>query len=153
MASVPELTKRIFSMAGKQATMRSARSASAGRRGAETGRVARGALNGFDHRRKGVAQDHRPPGAEIVDIAVAVGVGEPGALSAFDKRRRAAHRAEGPHGRVDAAGEEALGALLEGLGTGVRMGGRLGTHRGFSIEGGASLISRIESCGCALASR
>ncbi len=88
------------------------------RGGAEAGGVAGGALDGLDHRRKGVAQDHRPPGAEVVDVAVAVGVGEPGALGALDKRRRAAHRAKGPHRRVDAAGEKALRALLEGLGTG-----------------------------------
>ena len=114
-----------------------------GRGGAEAGRVARGALNGLDHRRKGVAQNHRPPGAEVVDVAVAVGVGEPGALGALDKRRRAAHRAKGPHRRVYPAGKEALGALLKGLGTGAD--GRLrirGIHRGFSIEGQSRPVSK-----------
>ena len=54
--------------------------------------------------------------------------------SALDERRRAAHRAKGPHGRIDAAGKEALGALLQGLGTGAEVGWRLGTHRGSSIR-------------------
>ena len=42
--------------------------------GAKAGRVARGPLNGLDHRRKGMAQDHRSPGAEVVDVAVAIGI-------------------------------------------------------------------------------
>ena len=53
-----------------------------------------------------MAQDHRAPGAEVVDVAVAVRVVEISALGAFDKRRRAAHRAESPHRRVDAAGKK-----------------------------------------------
>ncbi len=107
-----------------------------GRGGAEAGRVARGALNGFDDRRKGVAQNHRAPGAEVVDVAIAVGVVEVCALGALNEGRRATHGAKGAHGRVDAAGKEALGALLEGLGTGAD-----GGHRGFSIEGAVACSS------------
>ena len=77
-----------------------------------------GSFDGLDDRRKGVAEDHRPPGAEVVDVAVAVGVGEPRALGVGDERRGSADGAEGPDGRVDAAGEVSLGALLEGLGSG-----------------------------------
>ncbi len=47
--------------------------------GSEAGGVGGGALNGFDDGRKGVAEDHGTPGAEVVDVAVAVGVGEVGA--------------------------------------------------------------------------
>ena len=111
---------------------------------AEAGGVARRALDGLDDRRKGVAEDHRTPGAEVVDIAIAVGVDEVGALGALDEWRRAAHGAKGPHRRVDAAGKEALGAFLERLGTGVLWGVNfgapnfggpdLGGHGGFSIE-------------------
>ena len=89
-----------------------------GRGCAEAGGVARGALDRFDHRRKGVAQNHGAPGAEVVDVAIAVGVVEIRALSALDEGRRAAHGAKGADRRVDAAGKEALGALLESLGTG-----------------------------------
>ncbi len=85
-----------------------------------------------------MAQDHRSPGAEVVDVAVAVGVGEIGAFCALDKRRSAADRAEGPHGRVDAAGKEALGALLEGVGTGAGGGRGLRGHGAFSIEAARS---------------
>jgi len=38
--------------------------------GAEAGGVGCGALNGFDDRRKGVAEDHGAPGAEVVDVAL-----------------------------------------------------------------------------------
>ncbi len=89
-----------------------------GRGSAEAGGVAGCALDGFDHGRKGVAQNHGTPGAEVVDVAIAVGVEEIRALGAVDKRRIAAHGAKGTHGRVDAAGKVTLGALLEGLGTG-----------------------------------
>ena len=92
-----------------------------GRGCAEAGRVARRALDGFDHGRKGVAQNHRAPGAEVVDVAVAVGVVEIRALGALDEGRRAAHGAKGAHRRVDAAGKVALGALLEGPGNGCEL--------------------------------
>ena len=58
-----------------------------------------------------VAEDHRPPGADVVDVALAVGVAEVRALGARDEARRAADGAEGAHRRVDAAGDDALGAL------------------------------------------
>ena len=48
---------------------------------AKAGRVASRSLNGLDHRRKGMAQNHRPPGAEVVDVAVAVRVDKIRALS------------------------------------------------------------------------
>ena len=50
--------------------------------GAEAGGVRGGALDGFDDGREGVAEDHGAPGAEVVDVAVAVGVGEVGACGA-----------------------------------------------------------------------
>ena len=80
-----------------------------------------------------MAENHRPPGTEVVDIAVAIRVSEPGSLRALNKRRFTANGAKGPDGGVDSAGEETLCALLEGLGTGAG----LGAHDGFSIEGGA----------------
>ena len=53
-----------------------------------------------------MAQNHRPPGAEVVDVPVAVGVDEPRALGALNKWRRAAHGVKGPHRRIDAAGKK-----------------------------------------------
>jgi hypothetical protein len=65
-----------------------------------------------------VADDHRAPGADVVDVALAVGVPHIGALGAGDEARRAAHRTEGADGRVDAAGNGLLGAIEKLLVTG-----------------------------------
>jgi hypothetical protein len=53
-----------------------------------------------------VAEDHGTPGAEVVDVAVAVGIGEPCALGSFYEGRRAADRSKGTNRRVDAAGKK-----------------------------------------------
>src|ERR1035438_5514169 len=105
------------------------------RRSAEAGGAARGALDSLHHRWKGVAQNHRPPRTEVVDIAFAVGVEEPRSLRPLDERGLAAYRAKRPHRRVEAAGEEPFGALLKGLRFAALMSGGTGTHSGFSIEG------------------
>ena len=97
---------------------------------AEAGGVARGAFNGFDNRGKGVAQNHRPPGAEVVDVAVAVRVGDPGSVGALDKRWRAAHCAKRPHRRVDPTGKKPLGALLKDLGSCADPVWKFGIHGG-----------------------
>jgi len=138
VASVPELTKRSFSMAGIAGGDALGQVGLGGGGGAKAGGVAGGAFDGFDDRRKGVAENHGAPGAEVVDESTAVGVGKPGSLGRLNKRGRAAHRAESTHGRVDATGEESLCALLEdkgpGAGTGLESSGDWGAHVGFSIE-------------------
>jgi len=63
-----------------------------------------GLLHRFDHGRMAVAQDHRAPGADVVDVALAVGVPEVGALGARDEARRAAHGLEGAHGEFTPPG-------------------------------------------------
>ena len=73
--------------------------------------VQRRLLHGFQHRRVAVAQDHRAPGADVVDVALVVCVPEIGAMRAFHKARRAAHGPEGAHRRVDPAGDDLAGAL------------------------------------------
>ena len=105
-------------------------------RSAKTGGVAGRALNGIDGGREGVTEDHGAPGAEVVDVAIAVGIGKPGALCAREERRRSAHSAEGAHGRVHTAGEKALCTLLKGMGLCVE--GLLSerAHNAFSIEAG-----------------
>jgi len=52
----------------------------------------------------GVAEYHRPPRADIINIAAPVGVKQPRAGGALDERRLAADRPESPHRRIDAAG-------------------------------------------------
>ena len=112
---------------------------------AKAGRVARRALDRLDDGRKRVAQNHRAPGAEVVDVSIAVGVVEICALGALDEGRRSADGAKGAHRRVDAAGKEALGALLQRLRNG-RVAAReslrsefcrfqSSAHCRFSIEG------------------
>ena len=70
-----------------------------------------GALHRVDHGRVAMAQDHRTPGAYVVDIALAIGVPEIGALGALHKARRAAYGLEGAYRGIDAAGDDAAGAL------------------------------------------
>ena len=74
--------------------------------GAEGQTVRRGPLHGLDDGGVGVAEDHRAPGAHQVDVAVAVGVGQPVALGGGDEPRGAAHRGERPHRRVHPAGDD-----------------------------------------------
>ncbi len=64
---------------------------------------------------------------------------EIGAFGALDEGRSSADGAKGAHGRVDAAGEEALGALLEGLGLGVAGATQRGGER---THGGISIVAR-----------
>jgi hypothetical protein len=61
-----------------------------------------------------MAQDHRAPGADVVDVAPAFDVPQPGAFGAADEARRAADGSEGAHRRIDAAGDDALRALEGG---------------------------------------
>ena len=87
-------------------------------RGAEGEAVCRGGPDGLEHLGVGVTEDHRPPRADEVDVAVAVDVGEPGALGAGDEARDAAHTTEGPHRRVDPTGDHLASAVEEGLRSG-----------------------------------
>ena len=58
-----------------------------------------------------VAQNHRPPRADIVEPIVAVDVRDMAALCAFDKYGAAPYRAKRPHRAVHAAGQHTAGAL------------------------------------------
>ena len=89
------------------------------RRGAERQAVGRDPLHGVDDGGVGVAEDHRPPRAHQVDVAVAVGVGQPAALGRGDEPRGAADRGERPHRRVHPAGDD-----------GARVGEQLRRHLG-----------------------
>ena len=66
----------------------------------------------------GVAQDHGAPGADVVDVAVAVGVEDIGPGGAGEEDRVAADAAEGPHRGVHAPGDVALGGGEEVVGAG-----------------------------------
>jgi hypothetical protein len=75
-------------------------------------------LDGFDDGREGVPEDHGTPGAEVVDVAVAIGVPEVGAFAADDEGRVAADGAKGTDRRVDSAGKNFFCALPERTGAG-----------------------------------
>ena len=66
------------------------------------------AANGVEHRGLRVAQDQRAPRAHVVEVSLAVDVGEAGPARAVDEERRPAHGAECPDRRVDSPGEHSL---------------------------------------------
>jgi len=90
----------------------------AGSGSAETGAVARGALDRCDDFWMRVPEDERSPGADVVDVLVAVGVPHAGARTSNNDGRIAADRFEGARGRIDSTGDHALGALLQRTGFG-----------------------------------
>ena len=81
-----------------------------GRR-AETRAAMQGRLDGLDDRRMGVAEDHRAPGADVVDVAVAVDVEQVGPFGPVEEDRLAADAAERPGRAVHPAGHELFGPL------------------------------------------
>ena len=76
------------------------------------GRAEGGAARGcgahrLDHRRVGVTEDQRAERADVVDVLVAVDIGDRRAGAGGDDHRLAAHRPVGAHGGVDAARKQA----------------------------------------------
>jgi hypothetical protein len=148
-ASVPLLTRRTCSTPGTRLDDGLGQLDLALGRRAEAEAVERGLLHRLEHGRVAVAQDHRAPGADVVDVALAFGVPDVGALRALDEARRAADGAEGAHGRVDAAGDDALGAFEQGLvavahGLGFSVGG---VQRGKSSASRALAVAAAGSAG------
>ena len=94
-ASVPELTKRTFSIEGTASMMTSANwlsiSVGAPETGAATQRVGNGCLNA----RVPVPQDQRPPRADVIEVAVAIDVKEIGTFASVNEQRLAANRSKG----------------------------------------------------------
>ena len=113
MASVPELTKRTFSHVGKGRDHNFGEIGFGGRGRAEAGAIAGGVDDGFEHSGDGVAENERSPGADVVDVFVAVGVPDVRAQPAHEEWRIAADGAKGAHRGVHAAGNHLLGALLQ----------------------------------------
>ncbi len=75
-----------------------------------------------------VAEDHRTPRADQVDVLAAVGVGQVGAGSGHHEARRTADGAEGAHRGVHAAGRDDRGTIEERLGLGCFVGVAHGRH-------------------------
>ena len=75
-----------------------------------------GVDDGLDDRGMGVAEDHRAPGADVVDVAVAVDVPNVGAGAADEEGGLAADGAEGADRGIHAAGDKLFSALLQAAG-------------------------------------
>ncbi len=105
------------------------------RRGAEAGAAGQRVLDRPDDIGMPVTQEQRPPGANVVDVLVAVGVPDARSLATDDKRRRASHAAESAHWRVHAAGNGFLRPGEQSL--------RLrSVHSEFYASPGTTLLSR-----------
>ena len=76
--------------------------------GAERSSSSRRGLDGGDDGRGGMAQDQRPPGADVVDVTLSVGIGDAAPVPAHDEGRGSPDWPEGANGRVDAARNDLL---------------------------------------------
>src|SRR5262245_44013564 len=80
----------------------------------------KGRCHGRHDTRVRVAQDEWTPGANVVEVAVAIDVVEVRPFPAGDEQRVATDRPKRPRRTVDAAGHESGGALEGGLAAGAR---------------------------------
>ena len=113
VASVPEEVSRTSSTAGIRWQMSSASSTSPGCGAPNVVPAPRRGGHRLDDVRMGMAEDERPPAPHVIDVAVAVDVGQPGAPALAEEDRRAAHPAEGADRGVDAPGCHPAGAVEE----------------------------------------
>ena len=68
--------------------------------------------------RVAVAEDHRAPGTDIVDVALVIFIGDVGAFGVLEEQRRAADTFERANRRVNAARDVLLRVGEEGFRTG-----------------------------------
>src|SRR6478672_13744958 len=136
VASVPVETIRTRSAAGTRSWTSAARLASS---------AVDGGVDGREDRRVGVSQQRRAPRADQVDVLGPVSIGQVRALGGNHKARCAAHRAEGPDRRVDAAGHQSAGTVEKFL-----VARLAGSHGSYSFSGSHNGWSRV---GAASASR
>src|SRR5262249_1100361 len=101
---------------------------SLGRR-AETCPLAHRLLDRADHARVNVAENQRPPGADVIEALVAIDVVEKGAFAARDEGRLAADGAKSAGRTVDAARDDATSLLERFLAADA-----IGFHRGRSYQ-------------------
>ena len=63
-----------------------------------------------------VAEDHRPPRADEIDVAVVVEIDQPRAFGFLNEERISADTLPGAHGRIHAAGKKILRAFKGAVG-------------------------------------
>jgi hypothetical protein len=100
------------------------------RGGAEAGADGESALEGLEDRGMAMAEQQRSPGADVIDVFVAIDIEDVRPLAAGDEHRLATDTAEGAHRGVDAAGDDLLRTAEEFFGLCVGHAGPLrGTMR------------------------
>jgi hypothetical protein len=106
VASVPDDTSRTFSMLGTSFDDQfgDLEFGLGGR--AERQAAGGGFLHRLDRAGMGVAENGRPPRADVVDVFAAVGVPYARTRGAAEEHRGAADAAEGAHRRIDPAGDD-----------------------------------------------
>ena len=80
------------------------------------------------HRGMGMAEDHRSPRSDVIDVAVAVHIPETRSPRALDEGRFPSHGAERSGGAIDATGHQGSGFLKKCLTLGA-------CHRGWHLAG------------------
>ncbi len=86
-----------------------------GIRYAEARPVVGGVFHRLDDARRGVAMDRRTPGADVIDVFIAVDVADLGAAGVIDEEGIASDGAKGADGGIDAAGNMLQGGFEEFL--------------------------------------
>ena len=113
VASVPELTSRTISIEGNISRTVSASSISCSVGAPKLVPRRHGLVQRVQNRGMAVAENERSPGADVVDVLVAIGIEDVRAFAAFDEGRSPADAAIGADGRVHAAGNREFGAFEE----------------------------------------
>ena len=63
----------------------------------------------------GVPKNHRPPGADVIDVAIAIEIEQIRPFAAREKNRLAADAAESPRRAIHAAGHQLFGTIKCGV--------------------------------------
>jgi hypothetical protein len=111
VASVPELTRRTISSDGSSSHSSSAISTSLSVGAPKDSPLQRRLLDRGDHLGMRVPKDQRPPRADVIDVALAIGIDDARTGTGGEKARRTADRTKGPDRRVDATRDVPLRAL------------------------------------------
>ena len=103
VASVPEFTRRTISIDGTAREISSASSTSRSVGAPKLVPIFEHLAQRLDHRRRAMPQQQRSPGADVVDVRIAVDVENARAFAARDETGRAADAAKRAHRRIHAA--------------------------------------------------
>src|SRR5205807_2583888 len=80
---------------------------------AKAGAITVGSCDGLNHFWMSMTQDQRPPGADIINIFVAISIPDTRTLAAHDVRWITGNRLEGTYRRVHSSGNHAAGARMQ----------------------------------------